>query len=183
MRSDHNIIMSNPQRNIHLNFTKGTVESNSTPTVPGRVRPHPTPKNMHREVFHQNGQMNMLNCFARFVINTAISVLVVSYWRGLWLLQDFYGCVEPLAFCSASAAEHERSGAQSEAAGVVLALTAICTRHMLATCGSRDTPGARMMAVSQTLLLGASAVSLWRGCWYLTDAALLPTSAPAWQSH
>ena len=88
----------------------------------------------------------LLTCLGRFVTNTVISTLVVSYWRGLWLVQDFYGCTKPLAFCSASAVEHARSGAQSELVGVALALVAICTRHMLAACGSKDTFGAHLVS-------------------------------------
>ena len=66
-----------------------------------------------------------------------VTFLVVSYWRGGWLLQDFYGCSQPLAFCSADAAEHEASGLASELWGLGLALAAILSRHQLARCCRR----------------------------------------------
>ena len=119
-----------------------------------------------------------------------VTFLVVSYWRGGWLLQDFYGCSQPLAFCSADAAEHEASGLASELWGLGIALAAILSRHQLARC-CRRAPArvGSFLAVAHTAALGTASISAWRGCWYLSDAWLLlpgqlsPREYSFWASH
>ena len=121
-----------------------------------------------------------------------VTVLVASYWRGGWYVQDFHGCAAPLAFCSADAAEHKASGAASEVLGLALTLGALALRHRLASCvacvGTKSSRGATIgsyVALLHTLTLGWASISLWRGCWYLLDAWVLPSDAvaSAWASH
>ena len=121
-----------------------------------------------------------------------IGFLVVSYWRGTWLLIDIYLCDQPnhsstidgSSFCFISdvtSALRTRSACRSYGIGLIL----LCIGLSLSWTGqwfhTFDGIGRLPMkkALSRFFILyalGASTVFIWRGIWYATDAYIWTSS-------
>lgn len=124
-----------------------------------------------------------------------IGFLVVSYWRGSWLLLDLYSCGQPQesslvrgdSFCFAiepTNATRIKSAWVSYAVGNALLAVGV---HLMwnglwiprkAAAGASP---AKIVSFSKMVkrtctvyVLGAATVNIWRGIWYLTDYLILP---------
>lgn len=127
-----------------------------------------------------------------------IGFLVVSYWRGSWVLLDLYSCQQPEdatlirgdTFCFGieySNATRIKSGWATYAVGNALLLVGVTLmwsglwipKYISPEAASPSSPEVvvsrvkTLQRIATVYILGAATVNLWRGIWYLTDYLIL----------
>jgi hypothetical protein len=123
-----------------------------------------------------------------WAFTTVIGFLVVSYWRGTWTLLDLYSCGQPQdaslvqgnTFCFGVEVNNPtriRSAWGSYVVGIGLLALGIALFWSGLWIPKETLEVTYIKALQRTIMvyiLGAAAVNLWRGIWYLTDHLLLP---------
>jgi hypothetical protein len=114
-------------------------------------------------------------------VTFVMGVAVVSAWRGLWLILDFWTCADAITdgigFCAFDPAQHEKSGEVTLLVGVCLFVVAIHWRsYIQALIEAEGVVEKCSKERLHTYALFFGTVSLWHGLWYLADSYVLPES-------
>lgn len=127
-----------------------------------------------------------------WVATVVVGALVVSYWRGTWVLLDAWTCDQPgtasltagNSFCFAADLPkiHFKSAWQTYLAGNLLLLAGLLAMSRKwwqpAKGQSMVTPGKAATRFAIIYTLGAGTVCIWHGIWYFLDYFLLPDHDP-----